>query len=250
MAGGVALNDALGGARVSRDIDLFHDTEEALEAASRADIDALRVAGLSVVEGRRVRGFVDVTVRDEIGDTVEVQWVRDSAFRFFPLVLTPDLGLILHPFDLATNKVLALVGRVAARDWIDILTCHERLSPLGCLAWAASGKDPGLNPLFILEEAARTAHYPAVELDSLEFEGPPPDRATLTMTWRAALSQARHIVDRLPVEQIGKAVLRADGTPFHGSAAELDAAVAAGDLVFHPGTIGGAVPVVRARSGA
>jgi hypothetical protein len=48
-----------------------------------------------------------------------------------------DLGMMLHPFDLATNKVLALVGRVAARDWIDIITCHERLSPFGLLAWAA-----------------------------------------------------------------------------------------------------------------
>jgi hypothetical protein len=45
-----------------------------------------------------------------------MEWARDSAFRFFPLVENSELGLVLHPFDLAVNKVLALVGRGEARD--------------------------------------------------------------------------------------------------------------------------------------
>jgi hypothetical protein len=63
-----------------------------------------------------------------VGDataTVLVQWARDSAFRFFPLVEHDIFGLTLHPFDLATNKLLALVGRREARDWIDIVECHH-----------------------------------------------------------------------------------------------------------------------------
>jgi hypothetical protein len=36
------------------------------------------------------------------GESVLVQWTRDSAFWFFPLVAHEDLGLTLHPFDLAT----------------------------------------------------------------------------------------------------------------------------------------------------
>jgi hypothetical protein len=42
-----------------------------------------------------------------------------------------------------TNKLLALVGRVEVRDWIDIIESSERIQPLGYLAWAACGKDPG-----------------------------------------------------------------------------------------------------------
>ena len=41
------------------------------------------------------------------------------------------MGLTLHPFDLATNKVLAMAGRVEVRDWIDVLNCDERLQPFG-----------------------------------------------------------------------------------------------------------------------
>lgn len=247
IAGGMALNEALGAARVSRDIDLFHDTDEALASSSATDRSAMQAAGWVVEPRRSSPGFVEVVVRDAT-DSVEVQWVRDSAFRFFPLVIQPELGLMLHPFDLATNKVLALVGRVVARDWVDILTCHERLSPLGCLAWAASGKDPGLGPRFILEEASRTARYPAVEFDALVFDGPRPDREALSRTWRAALEDGREMIHLLPPHEIGRAVLDADGRAFRGDSLALARALAAGDIRFHEGRIGGAVPTVRRLS--
>ena len=54
-----------------------------------------------------------------------------------------QLGLTLHPFDLATNKVLAMVGRLEVRDWVDVINADRRLQPLGYLLWAACGKDPG-----------------------------------------------------------------------------------------------------------
>jgi hypothetical protein len=28
------------------------------------------------------------------------------------------------------------------RDWIDVIESHDRIQPLGFLAWAACGKDP------------------------------------------------------------------------------------------------------------
>jgi hypothetical protein len=67
--------------------------------------------------------------------------------------------LALHPFDLATNKVLALVGRLEPRDFIDTLTCDRQVQPLGYLAWASSDKDPGFSPVAILEQAGRGARY-------------------------------------------------------------------------------------------
>ena len=38
--------------------------------------------------------------------------ISTCSFRFFPLVEHEELGLTLHPFGLATNKVLALIGRL------------------------------------------------------------------------------------------------------------------------------------------
>ncbi|MEO6402890.1 MAG: nucleotidyl transferase AbiEii/AbiGii toxin family protein, partial [Vicinamibacteria bacterium] len=144
MAGGVALNEAFRMPRISRDIDLFHDTYEAVEATWPADRRLLEARGFQVEVIRELRGFVQASVTG-LGDSVKVEWVRDSAYRFFPLQLDPVLGLTLHPLDLATNKVLALVGRLEVRDWIDAIGSHERLQPLGYLAWAACGKDPGFS---------------------------------------------------------------------------------------------------------
>jgi hypothetical protein len=63
---------------------------------------------------------------------------------------------------------MALTG---FRDWIDMITCHERIQPLGYLAWAACGKDPGFSPLTIVEQAGRSGRYTTAELEGLSFDG-------------------------------------------------------------------------------
>lgn len=54
------------------------------------------------------------------------------------------------------------------RPVIDVIESHDRIQPLGFLAWAACGKDPGFNPASILEHAARSGRYSRGE-DSLLF---------------------------------------------------------------------------------
>ena len=159
VAGGAALNELLRAPRRSRDIDLFHDTELALAASWRTDRELLEANGHSVAVVRERPTFVEAEVRRG-SDSVIVQWAHDSAYRFFPLVKHEELGLVLHPFDLATSKVLALVGRVEPRDFADTLTCDREVQPLGYLAWAACGKDPGWSPAAILEQAARRPVIP------------------------------------------------------------------------------------------
>ena len=246
VAGGVALNEALDGSRLSRDVDVFHDTLEALDATWQADRNLLESAGYELDIVRERAGFVEVVIHQN-GHSVEMQWVRDSAFRFFPLALHPDLGLMLHPFDLATNKVLALVGRVEVRDWIDTLTCHHKVAPLGLLAWAACGKDEGWNPQLIIDEANRTAHYSREEIDELDWSGAPPDFPALKTQWRSALSQAHQLFEILPPEKVGCAVLDGQGSVFRGDAKQVQTAIKDNLLNFHPGYIGGAWPQILKR---
>lgn len=42
---------------------------------------------------------------------MKLEWVYDSAWRFYPVEPDPELGYRLHYFDAATNKLLALSGR-------------------------------------------------------------------------------------------------------------------------------------------
>lgn len=244
VAGGVALNELLGGPRLSRDIDLFHDTEEAVEASWGADRASLEGAGYSVRVIRERPGFIEAEV-SRGKDAVLMEWARDSAYRFFPLVEHPDLGLALHPFDLATNKLLALVGRREVRDWVDVLHCDETLQPMGYLAWAACGKDPGFSPASILEHAARSARFTPQEVAELAFAGPSPDPVELSRQWHAALDTARRLVEILPAEEAGGCVLSGGPALCRLPPAELELALQRGAIRFRTGSIRRALPTIR-----
>ncbi|MBX7246839.1 MAG: hypothetical protein K1X53_15185 [Candidatus Sumerlaeaceae bacterium] len=238
------MNELAGGARISRDIDLFHDTSEALATSWAADRQTLESNGYAVAVLHERETFVEAIITKQ-NQKVAMQWTRDSAFRFFPLVEHPDFGLSLHPFDLATNKVLALVGRVEARDWVDIITCSENLQHLGLLAWAACGKDPGFSPIGILDHAARSSRYTREEIESLVFSGSSPDAADLSRRWHSMLEEARGIVRALPAGEAGHCVLDACGKLLTGTADFLSQKIAAGEMHFHAGRIRGAFPRMR-----
>jgi len=244
VAGGGALGEATQSGRISQDIDLFHDTTQAVAECWELDRELLESQRHTVRVLRERPSFVEAIVSQ--GDaSVLVQWAADSAYRFYPLAEHPEFGLTLSPFDLATNKVLALIGRVEARDWIDVIASHESIQSLGYLAWAACGKDPGFSPASILEQAARTARYSEDEIAALAFEGAAPNASELSRTWHAMLDEARAIVAALPPSRAGSCVLDADGELFRGSQEDLKKAVATDSLQFRSGSIRGVLPTIR-----
>ncbi|MDP7024908.1 MAG: hypothetical protein QGH42_11800 [Kiritimatiellia bacterium] len=240
VAGGVALNILLAAPRRSHDIDLFHDTTEALGVTWDRDRETLTAKGYAVRVVRESQAFVEAMVSQGEYYTA-MQWVRDSAYRFFPLIEDDLMGLTLHPFDLATNKVLAMVGRVEPRDWIDVGNCDKDLQPLGYLAWAACGKDPGYNPESLLALAARF-HCSQVEIDALDFEGGAPDAATLGRAWHDALAAAADICEQLPYDHLGTCIVTEESDLFRGSSEQLALALQAGQVRYHEGRIGGSWP--------
>ena len=207
------------------------------------DIAALEEAGYECDLIVNRLSFIECRVRNG-SDAVILQWLQDSAFRFFPLQEHPDFGLALHPFDLATNKVLALVGRLEVRDWIDVISCDSSLQPLGYLAWAASGKDPGISPMFILEQAHRSGRYTQIEIDSLSFAGPRPDATELARKWKRMLHEAQQIVATLPAETAGSCVLDTCGDLLKSHACDLPVLIHEHSVQYHLGKLRGSYPTV------
>jgi hypothetical protein len=242
VAGGVALNELIAAARVSRDIDVFHDTDAALAASWEADRKTLERNGYDIAVVRAQPFYVEAEIVAG-AERLRLEWDRDSAFRFFPLLRHAELGLTLHPFDLATNKVLALVGRLEVRDWVGVIASDACIQPLGYLAWAACAKDPGFSPPpAILEAARRPAGYSAGEVAQLAFEGPAPDAAELGRAWHRALDAADEVIARLPVDEAGTCVLSPAGELFRGSPDALASALRQGELRYHRGRIRGELP--------
>ena len=150
VGGATVLHQSPNSPRASKDVDLFHDEEEAVNAAAQADVQVLKGAGFQVEVQSPQPGFARAFVTRGAKQT-KIEWVRDSAFRFFPIEPDPQLGWRLNFWDAATNKLLAFAGRMKLRDYLDVMFLHEQHLHLGALAWAAAGKDPGMNAEWIID---------------------------------------------------------------------------------------------------
>src|SRR5262249_61301666 len=124
------------------------------------------------------------------------------ACRFFPAQRDEDFGYCLHPADLATNKVLALVGRSEIRAFLDILQLDRAYLSLGAIIWAACGKDEGYTPALILD---LTNHHARCEDSDLKGENlvRTVDLKGLKEQWIAARERAEGQFARLTRARLG-----------------------------------------------
>jgi len=155
LAGAAGIHMAGGSPRRSVGFDLFHDREQAVAEAFEMDRRVLEGRGIDLRIELSQPGFIRVMVTAPGHDALRVDWAHDSIWRFLPPVKIKGAGYVLHPVDLAVNKVLALAGRDEPRDFVDVVYLHRRVLPLGALCWAACGKDRGLNPVMLLDLLSR-----------------------------------------------------------------------------------------------
>ena len=91
LAGGTALNALLSAPRLSGDIDLFHDTDQALAESWKVDGSVLEANGFTANPTRERPTIVEAEVARG-PDRIRMEWAPDSAFRFFPIELHEELG--------------------------------------------------------------------------------------------------------------------------------------------------------------
>ena len=226
--------------RYSDDLDFFHDSEARVASAFAADRERLRRAGYALDIELSLPGFIRAVVRRG-EDATRVDWAHDSAWRFMPLVRDPLGGLLLHPVDLAINKVLALAGRDEARDFVDALFVHDRVLPLAALSWAAVGKDPGFTPLSLLELLKRRGRYRPEDFERLHL-AQPFDLVGAKQVWLAALADAEAFGRDRPPEESG--CLYYATHPGQFVVPRRDASLGDQGIVLHFGAPGGVLPRV------
>jgi hypothetical protein len=245
LAGGAAMHFAPNSTRYSDDLDFFHDSEARVARAFGADRERLEGAGYAVEVELSLPGFVRAVVRR--GDAAtRVDWAHDSAWRFLPLVRDDLGGLLLHPVDLAINKVLALAGRDEARDYVDILFVHERVLPLAGLAWAAASKDPGFTPLSLLELLKRRGRHRPEAIARLQLAAPF-DLTRAKATWLAALADAEAFARARPADEVG--CLYFDTAAEQFVIPRGDLTLVAQGIVPHYGAPGGVLPRITDMGG-
>jgi hypothetical protein len=148
-----------------------------------------------------VTGKRDAEV-EGLGDRMRLEWVHDSAFRFFPTQRDEVFGYVLHPVDLATNKTSAAADRREPRDIVDLVTIHETILPLGAAICAAVGRFPGQSPEEMLADITRHSRFTAEEFRVLATERPI-DVPDLHRRIRGMLEDAAEFISRIPSDAVG-----------------------------------------------
>lgn len=240
LAGGAAIHFAPTSTRYSNDLDFFHDSVERVASAFARDRGRLEAAGYGVVVDISQPGFIRAEVALRGGST-RVDWAHDSAWRFMPLIREEAGGLLLHPVDLAINKVLVLAGRDEPRDFVDILFVDATVLPLGAAVWAAAAKDPGFTPRSLLELLKRRGRYRAEDFARLDL-AQPFDVVAGKVRWLAMLDDAERFVRERPAAELGCLYWSVEAGRFVMPANEMPLSAT---LVAHYGRPGGVVPQLR-----
>ncbi len=138
LAGGSALILTGVVQRGSNDIDVFGAYPRSAIPFAEAAQRVLTDEGLNPTVERWGEGFVRMRVTDG-ADTTRVDIAIDA--RRHPTVADPT-GQVLNIRELAADKMLALVGRVAPRDYIDMWAITQRHHIDDVIDWASDKVNP------------------------------------------------------------------------------------------------------------
>lgn len=128
--------------RTTRDLDCFGPTREAVDRLWPAIRDRLLGAGLNVDVRQSDHGFATMSVTDPTtGETTQVDVGFDPATQA-PVAMS--IGSVRALEDLAGDKLLALFGRAAPRDFVDVHALRTGFTRR-TLESLAAAKDLGFN---------------------------------------------------------------------------------------------------------
>jgi hypothetical protein len=201
VAGGIVIHRDATSLRYSDDIDLFHDTSQAVIASAELDAAALKKSGYEIRFLIQEPTFHQASVTLH-GESIRLDWAADSAFRFFPIVPDDVLGFRLHDADAATNKVLAAIGRQKVRDFIDLMQLDQTYISLGVAVWAAAGKDEGYTPQMIMQELRRNSRINPASMEGVilaHSQSP----VALKAQWLERFTAAEALIASFPSDPLG-----------------------------------------------
>lgn len=154
--------------RPTRDLDFFTPRPEDVHRLADAFAAAVRRSGGTSEVARREPTFVRMLVTMRAEHAVAVEIAQDARIRD---TVQLAIGSVLHPDEVAADKVLALFGRAAARDLVDVDALMRRYSREELLTLAAE-KDPGFARHVFAEALSAAIRHPDAAFAELRLDIP------------------------------------------------------------------------------
>lgn len=116
--------------------------------------------------------LVECFVTSPAGERVKLDFAQDTPFRLMPTTRDQQFGLqVDSAIDIASNKLAALFGRAAAKDFVDVYFIHHEIIPFYDLLPQAREKHVGMDDywLAISLQRVRTIEFLPRMIKSLQL---------------------------------------------------------------------------------
>ena len=148
---------------------------------------------MSVERRRGFRSFIEFFVKKNNESTI-IQLALDSAFRFEQTKEFPEYPNLKvdHLVDIASNKLLALFGRAALRDFIDVYFLIKKgFFTAEELMQRAKGKDQGFDLYWfgVALERIKTFNHESAEMLLLIEATNFPELVSFFNQWRITITK-------------------------------------------------------------
>ena len=187
--GGTALSLFYLQHRKSEDLDFFTSIENLISPFSQLLQIRFKAFGYETMIQRSFNSFAELKVTDKNGEDTLIHLALDAPFHLEPFLESSSYpGLRISSFaDIAANKLLALFGRAALRDFIDVyyLIKLKKITK-NDLIISARKKDPGFDLYWLGVAFERIKTYHQTDYDmSLVFDSLREDEiASFFNAWR------------------------------------------------------------------
>ena len=150
LTGGTALAAFFLHHRFSEDLDFFSPDPNAVRLMQAPLRDVAGRLDATLEFSRTFNTFVECFVTSPDGERVKLDFAQDTPYRLSPTTFDARYGLqIDSAIDIASNKLAALFGRAAAKDFVDVFFIHHEMLAFPELLRQAREKHVGMDDYWL-----------------------------------------------------------------------------------------------------
>lgn len=150
LTGGTALAAYFLHHRFSEDLDFFSPDPNVVRLVQTPLQGAVERLNSTVEFSRTFNTYVECFVNSPDGERVKLDFAQDTPFRLSPTTFDARYGLqIDSAIDIASNKLAALFGRAAAKDFVDVFFIHHEMLAFPDLLRQAREKHVGMDDYWL-----------------------------------------------------------------------------------------------------
>ncbi len=150
LTGGTALAAFFLQHRLSEYLDFFTADPNAVGLVRPSLETVVEELKADLEFSRTFNTFIECFITSPDGERVKLDFAQEAPYRLLPTTFDPEFGLQIDTgLDIACNKLSALFGRAAEKDFVDVFVIHHEMIPFNELLPQARQKHVGMDDYWL-----------------------------------------------------------------------------------------------------